>query len=447
MDARFPIVSAVWLCAALLLGGCPGGSTQPAREGAVQQQPPVVVNVEGFGELIVAGPITCENLSVFVLCRREAGEAGPDYLTLEEGIRKKLVELTETKQGDVQRLVITNHSDRPLFLHAGEIVKGGRQDRTLQASVVIPPKAEKVGIPSFCVESGRWAGGRRFIAADDMGRITASAMLNSANIRSRSQSGLWAGVQRMKVNFGRVIWAESERTSVTTRTATQPTTRPATFPTSLPATRTSKTTSLNEELDAPEFTAAKKQYTDALGDVLKGHGHPIGLGYAVNGEIGIVNIYHTEGLLRKVLGKLLDSYVTDAATQRPRTKTRPAATVTAKQIAEFITKSWDGKRHEEKPAMDNLFVRRVSERAVVAQLSYRKRPIHVQVIRAGNPGSTTTRSAGYGRIGIIWRGEVGISEDDIYIVPSTQPATRPATRPASRPADDLDDTILMPVRD
>ena len=30
MDARFPIVSAAWLCVTLLLGGCQGGSTQPA---------------------------------------------------------------------------------------------------------------------------------------------------------------------------------------------------------------------------------------------------------------------------------------------------------------------------------------------------------------------------------------------------------------------------------
>src|SRR5207248_3320243 len=39
----------------------------------------------------------------------------------------------------------------------GDIVKGGRQDRVLTVSFLLPPQSGRVPIASFCVEQGRWA--------------------------------------------------------------------------------------------------------------------------------------------------------------------------------------------------------------------------------------------------------------------------------------------------
>src|SRR5437868_8572655 len=40
---------------------------------------------------------------------------------------------------------------------AGDIVKGGKQDRSLTISLLLPPHSERIPIASFCVEPGRWS--------------------------------------------------------------------------------------------------------------------------------------------------------------------------------------------------------------------------------------------------------------------------------------------------
>ena len=64
-----------------------------------------------------------------------------------------------TKCGDgynVNKLAIENVSDQDVFVQAGDVVKGGQQDRTLAVDMIVPPKSGKVPIESFCVEQGRW---------------------------------------------------------------------------------------------------------------------------------------------------------------------------------------------------------------------------------------------------------------------------------------------------
>ena len=46
-------------------------------------------------------------------------------------------------------------ADKDVFIQAGEILRGGRQDRTLGVDFVVPAMS-KLPVPSFCVESGRW---------------------------------------------------------------------------------------------------------------------------------------------------------------------------------------------------------------------------------------------------------------------------------------------------
>ena len=58
-----------------------------------------------------------------------------------------------------------------MYVQSGDIVKGGKQDRVLMVSMVLPPNSGRLPIESFCVEQGRWqARGRedvsRFASAD-----------------------------------------------------------------------------------------------------------------------------------------------------------------------------------------------------------------------------------------------------------------------------------------
>lgn len=57
----------------------------------------------------------------------------------------------------VNNLFIENTSKDTLYLMAGEIVQGGKQDRVIAKDMVIPPNSGKINLSVFCVEKGRWS--------------------------------------------------------------------------------------------------------------------------------------------------------------------------------------------------------------------------------------------------------------------------------------------------
>ena len=101
----------------------------------------------------VSGPHAHDNLAIYFIHGTSA--PGPVPLTLTEALAKGLVEVVET--GSVNELKIENKSDEEIFIQAGDIVKGGRQDRVLMMSLLLQPGSGQVPIASFCVEAGRWS--------------------------------------------------------------------------------------------------------------------------------------------------------------------------------------------------------------------------------------------------------------------------------------------------
>ena len=101
----------------------------------------------------ISGPHVHENLAVYFVHGVSVGGAVP--LTLQEALAKGSVKVIET--GNVNELQIENTGSEEVFIQAGDIVKGGKQDRVLTVSFVLPPKSGRVPIASFCVEQGRWS--------------------------------------------------------------------------------------------------------------------------------------------------------------------------------------------------------------------------------------------------------------------------------------------------
>src|SRR5687768_7742861 len=96
----------------------------------------------------ISGPYTEGNLSIFFLHGKDQ-LAGKKILTLDEALKARKVVVHETK--NVSELSIENVSDQEVFVQAGDIVKGGQQDRTLALDMLIPPKSGKLPVNSFCV--------------------------------------------------------------------------------------------------------------------------------------------------------------------------------------------------------------------------------------------------------------------------------------------------------
>ena len=101
-------------------------------------------------------PITHSNLAVFPITGTEGRRPTAAYLTLDEGLRNGTVEVTELGaalhrprpgvrprgQAQVNTLTLINHSKQPLLLLAGEIVTGGKQDRVVSSSRIVPPNSD-----------------------------------------------------------------------------------------------------------------------------------------------------------------------------------------------------------------------------------------------------------------------------------------------------------------
>ncbi len=87
-------------------------------------------------DLIVSGPYSHENLTVFLFHGPDAAQSR-NVLTLQEAIEQKLVVVHET--GSVNELAVENQSlDSEVFLQSGDIVKGGRQGRSASSKAAGP---------------------------------------------------------------------------------------------------------------------------------------------------------------------------------------------------------------------------------------------------------------------------------------------------------------------
>ena len=150
-------------------------------------------SIKDFGEVRINGPHTHRNLSLYILLLRDNPGRRPDYITLTEGLRTGVVTIREADNARVGRLLISNNASSRLFLQVGQVLKGGKQDRTLQVSFVVPAKTIDVPIPSFCVEQSRWSGRKGF----DSGGLIVPARVRSA-IQAGSQDRVWGEVAQYK---------------------------------------------------------------------------------------------------------------------------------------------------------------------------------------------------------------------------------------------------------
>src|SRR5215217_2795586 len=102
----------------------------------------------------ISAPHTYKNLSIFLIHGKDQNSKG-NILTLQEAMDRNLFRVYET--GSVNELEVENLSrEFDVFIQSGDIVKGGKQDRILAVSIIIPARSGRVSIDSFCVESGRW---------------------------------------------------------------------------------------------------------------------------------------------------------------------------------------------------------------------------------------------------------------------------------------------------
>ncbi len=100
---------------------------------------------------------------------------------------------------EVGTLVIENKGSVPVFVLAGTVVKGGKQDRQIGQDFIIGPLAT-VPVDAFCVEHGRWSDQRQGAATG--GKFSTLKQLANAEVRTaaqyeRDQGKVWSKVSEV----------------------------------------------------------------------------------------------------------------------------------------------------------------------------------------------------------------------------------------------------------
>jgi len=296
----------------------------------------------------ITGPYTYENLTVFLLHSPKQDER--EFITLDQGLKDGSVKITEKDQEQVRELQIENQSDRPLFLQEGDRLQGGKQDRTIYASLVIPPKSGKMAVPTFCIEQSRWTlgeSGKTFAALANPG--LAQKATREAAKYFKSQEKVWESV-RMQKKAAEHLAGNSN-------------------------------SSLNETLDSPKVKKLSEEYAGALAKALEKHLDAVGVAIAVNGTIEEVNVYPNRSLLGKLYPRLIQSYALEAVLEKDKAK--DAKSVTSEEVAKFIA---DGKTKSKRDEILNPSNRLAifdGETTNRGKTSYDGSIVHDQILRKG----------------------------------------------------------------
>jgi len=232
-------------------------------------------------------PATAKNLTAWFVSM-PPGQNIPDYTVLEEAMDKQTGFLHET--GNVNQLLIENPGDTDLFIQAGDIVKGGRQDRTLGADFIVPAKSGKVPVPVFCVESARWHKRRD---ESDIHFSKSSLHASSKKLRAalrveKSQGAVWASVEEEQIKLSASI-------GFCAKSPESP-------------------SSLHLSYEMKETTAAVEEYLGPLESAPAPES--VGVVWAINGKLSHADLYGSPALFRKVWKKLLRAAAMEAIGER-----------------------------------------------------------------------------------------------------------------------------------
>lgn len=234
------------------------------------------------------------NLTV-MLIYGDASIAGDRYLTLGPAMKSRQVRIIETS--DVNRLSIQNKSDRYVYIHSGDIVRGGKQDRTIRQDVIVPPGAKNMDLSAFCVESGRWheRGNENRYEFSVSENLVASKGLKKAMKVENSQRNVWAEVKEYQDSVTEVI--RTSKGMANYNAASQ-------------VSESSLELTLEDETLKSEKDSLIQVLRASIGD-LKG---AVGIACFINGEAVSVDLFNNHQLFQDMFSKLLEAAVAESLT-------------------------------------------------------------------------------------------------------------------------------------
>lgn len=269
------------------------------------------------GEFWISGPYAHNNLSIFLVHGKERW-SGRVPLTLKEALDQGRVVVHET--GEVGELSIENRTgSEEIYVQAGDIVKGGQQDRVLITDLILSPRSGKVPIAAFCVDQGRWSQRGKeavewFASSNEQ---LPTKKLNLAAREKKDQMEVWREVAGLGGSLMHVPNAGLTLSSGVAETA-----------------------SMVITLESRPVQDSTKKYRKALGRIIDNKWDALGCVFAVNGNLTGGEIYASHELFRKMWPKLLKASAVEAvADLKGKTVFEPATEGGLKRLFEDLQKA------------------------------------------------------------------------------------------------------------
>ena len=157
----------------------------------------------------IGPPVNHQGLTLFPLFTE--GNRPVDYLLSDEAIHMALVTVEEVSEGgSVPELLVRNEADARVLFLEGEELRGAKQNRVLNCSVLVPAKSH-LRLPVSCVEKGRWRySSSSFSSSDTMSSSKLRHVLKSSVMQSlkqdqghrSDQTAVWHEVGRLQEKLG-----------------------------------------------------------------------------------------------------------------------------------------------------------------------------------------------------------------------------------------------------
>jgi hypothetical protein len=238
-------------------------------------------------DYVLSAPQTHGNLSIFLIHGRDTAKDAK-IITLQEAIEQNTATVHETGAG---QLLIDNRSNSALFIQAGDIVKGGTQDRTLPNDMLISANTTRTPVTALCVEQGR--------SFPRQGEISSSFETSSEQLPGRdlrlaayrqSQGDVWNNVRKMQDNLARNTGGSVQA----------------------PLSQTS----LQLSLEHQRVQNAVQDAVAKLAPAVEGKNDVIGYVAVVNGQVQSADVYASADLFRKLWPKLIRASAVGALAEK-----------------------------------------------------------------------------------------------------------------------------------
>lgn len=236
----------------------------------------------------LTGPYTHENLAIFLIHAPDQPGSKP-YLTLQEALERHNVIVHETEH--ISEVAIENLSDKEIYIQAGDIVKGGKQDRVIAVDFIAPASSGRLPISSFCVEQGRWRG-RGVESTAAFGSSTLQLPSKAAKLAtrvSRSQHEVWAKVAESQSKLSNVLGTQIADAA--------------------------SATSLQLSLEHRKVQERTEAHVKALCGIVEHKPDVIGFAFAINGQFNSADVYASHDLFGKLWAKLLSASAVEAVSE------------------------------------------------------------------------------------------------------------------------------------